>query len=177
MAMTMTVTRSRSTAAWIAGVTWIAGVRLTWFAWIAGLAWISAVFRSICFADSVREQSREAGTDRIVLSRNFCKAGGKGAKLNRYDDLFLSAYTQCNDQISVYFAIRAHAQISSAAIGCQTGFCSDIGELCKSGQKCSVHGAGHTDFKEIRQYQRMSGSSHIYFCAYGKYTLIVALIA
>ena len=171
---------SRSTAAWIAFVTRIAVVRLTWLAWVAGLAgitWIAAVFRSILFSDSVWEQGREAGADWIVLSRNFCKTSGKSAQLNWYDDFLLSAYTQRNDQISVYFSVRAYAQISSAAIGCQTGFCSNIGELCKSGKKCGVHGAGHTDFKEIRQHQRMSGCSHIYFCTYGEYAFVVAPVA
>lgn len=60
---------------------------------VAGIAaWVAAVFRCILRADSVGEQGREGGADRIGLCRNFREPGGKNAQLNRYGYFFLTTY-------------------------------------------------------------------------------------
>lgn len=146
-----------------------------WVTWIA--ARVTAVFRCILRADSVGEQSREGGADRIGLRRNFREPGGKNTQLNRYGNFLFTAYTKRDNQVAAHFAFGAYGQVSAAIIGGKAGLARYVAELRKSWKKCGIYRTWHTDFKEIGQNQRVGSRSNVYFRTYCKDAFIIASVA
>ena len=62
-------------------------------------------------------------------------------------------------------------------VGRQSGFAGGTAELCEAWQECCIDGGRHTDFKEIRKYERLLFFRHANFCADRENRFIIAAVA
>lgn len=174
---------SRRLAAWVFSdvlatrfIARTAGRTLAIVAFISFVRGFSAVFFGIRRPYLLREKGREGCANRILLRFHRHEACRKHAKLHRYDDFLFAGHADGNDQISGYITRRIDAKIPAVVVGRKSRLAGRIAEFRKSRKKCGINGGRHTDFEEVRKYQRLICLSNIYIGAYGEYRFASAAV-